>query len=57
MAQMDKGLIFIRNFGCQMNLHDAQRMEEALVLRGYRPVNRAEEATVILLNTCSVRQK
>ena len=49
--------IFIHNFGCQMNLHDARRMEEVLRPLGYTPTSRADEADLIVVNTCSVRDK
>jgi len=48
---------FIETWGCQMNELDTQRLSGNLKLRGYRRVDRAEEADVILLNTCSVRDK
>jgi tRNA-2-methylthio-N6-dimethylallyladenosine synthase len=42
--------------GCQMNVADSQRVASALEHLGYRPVQRADEADVIVLNTCVVRQ-
>ncbi len=42
--------------GCQMNVADSERVSAALERLGYRPVARAEEADVIVLNTCVVRQ-
>lgn len=44
------------NEGCQMNAADAQRVAAALEQLGYAPARRAEEADVIVLNTCVVRQ-
>jgi tRNA-2-methylthio-N6-dimethylallyladenosine synthase len=44
-------------FGCQMNVHDSQRMEELLVADGFTLVPEPEGADVIVLNTCSVREK
>jgi tRNA-2-methylthio-N6-dimethylallyladenosine synthase len=52
-----KQLLFIHNFGCQMNLHDATRMEEILARHGYQTAATPEQASVILVNTCSVRQR
>lgn len=44
-------------FGCQMNQHDSSRMEEVLSGAGYTMAEEAEQADVILLNTCSIREK
>src|SRR5688572_29777369 len=44
-------------FGCQMNQHDSERMGEVLRGAGYTEVESAQEADVVLLNTCSVREK
>jgi len=46
---------FIQTFGCQMNEHDSQRMAGVLEGMGYTLSASAEEASLILLNTCSVR--
>ena len=42
--------------GCQMNVADSQRVASALEGLNYNPTNRAEEADVVVLNTCVVRQ-
>ena len=47
---------FIKTYGCQMNVHDSQRMTEILVSLGYEITSVMEEASLILVNTCSVRQ-
>ena len=44
-------------FGCQMNQHDSTRMAEVLQSAGYRSVERPEQADVVVLNTCSIRDK
>lgn len=44
-------------FGCQMNAHDSSRMDEVLRHAGYSAVDSPEEADVVLLNTCSIREK
>lgn len=44
-------------FGCQMNVHDSTRMEEVLVGAGYQPAEGPERADVVILNTCSIREK
>ncbi|MCL2177896.1 MAG: tRNA (N6-isopentenyl adenosine(37)-C2)-methylthiotransferase MiaB [Proteobacteria bacterium] len=48
---------FIHTFGCQMNVYDSLRMGELLLAMGYGPTPVAEEADLILLNTCSIREK
>ncbi|HYO77861.1 MAG TPA: tRNA (N6-isopentenyl adenosine(37)-C2)-methylthiotransferase MiaB, partial [Thermoanaerobaculia bacterium] len=48
---------YIETWGCQMNELDTQRLSGHLKLRGYRRVERDSEADLILLNTCSVRDK
>ena len=47
----------VQTFGCQMNVHDSRRMEEVLHGAGYLPAETASDADLILLNTCSVREK
>jgi len=48
---------YIRTFGCQMNINDSQKMSGILKTLGYEPAENWEEADVILVNTCSVREK
>lgn len=47
---------FLHSYGCQMNKLDSELVESRLTEAGYRPAVREEEADVVLLNTCSVRQ-
>ncbi|MBC7314905.1 MAG: tRNA (N6-isopentenyl adenosine(37)-C2)-methylthiotransferase MiaB, partial [Chloroflexi bacterium] len=47
---------YLWNIGCQMNQADADRLAEALQARGYRPTPDPEQADLLLLNTCVVRQ-
>jgi len=49
--------LFIKTYGCQMNVYDSERMAEALGTSGYDPVDTPEEADMILLNTCHIREK
>lgn len=56
-APLNRSKLHIRTFGCQMNVHDARRMEDVLRPAGYRPTSDPAEADVILVNTCSVREK
>jgi tRNA-2-methylthio-N6-dimethylallyladenosine synthase len=46
----------IRTFGCQMNVHDSDRMRRMVLDAGYREVARYEEADIVVLNTCYVRE-
>jgi len=48
---------YIETFGCQMNVHDSEKVAGVLMARGYRPVEGHEEADVVLYNTCSIREK
>jgi tRNA-2-methylthio-N6-dimethylallyladenosine synthase len=48
---------FIETFGCQMNVHDSEKVSGALMSRGYRLVKNQEDADFILYNTCSIREK
>ncbi|WP_415836531.1 tRNA (N6-isopentenyl adenosine(37)-C2)-methylthiotransferase MiaB, partial [Palleronia rufa] len=49
--------LFIKTYGCQMNVYDSERMAEALGGSGYVVTDDAEEADMILLNTCHIREK
>jgi tRNA-2-methylthio-N6-dimethylallyladenosine synthase len=51
-----KGL-FIDTHGCQMNVYDSARMRDLLAPLGYRPVDTAEAADLVILNTCHIREK
>jgi tRNA-2-methylthio-N6-dimethylallyladenosine synthase len=47
----------VQTFGCQMNVHDSRRIEEVLADHGYEPTDEPTLADLIVLNTCSVREK
>jgi len=49
--------VFIKTYGCQMNVYDSVRMGDALAGDGYVPTDAMEEADLILLNTCHIREK
>jgi tRNA-2-methylthio-N6-dimethylallyladenosine synthase len=55
MAETKK--LFIKSYGCQMNVYDSERMAEALGAAGYESVATPEEADMVLLNTCHIREK
>ncbi|MFM7404384.1 MAG: tRNA (N6-isopentenyl adenosine(37)-C2)-methylthiotransferase MiaB [Erythrobacter sp.] len=47
----------VKSFGCQMNVYDGERMGELLAERGIRPAPEGEEADLVILNTCHIREK
>jgi len=49
--------IFVKTFGCQMNVYDSERMTELMGADGFAETSAMEEADVILLNTCHIREK
>ncbi len=49
--------IFVKTFGCQMNVYDSERMTELLGAEGFAETDAAEDADVIVLNTCHIREK
>ena len=55
MAEPKK--LFIKTYGCQMNVYDSERMAEAMGGEGYVQTNSADDADMILLNTCHIREK
>ncbi len=48
---------YLETFGCQMNVHDSEKVIGTLLQEGYRQVSTVEEAGLILYNTCSIRDK
>src|SRR2546425_4070559 len=52
-----RGTFFLETFGCQMNDHDSEKVAGVLLSRGYRQVETPEAASLILYNTCSIREK
>jgi tRNA-2-methylthio-N6-dimethylallyladenosine synthase len=49
--------LFIRTFGCQMNVHDSEQLAHLLEGCGYATTGSAKEADLIIVNTCSIRDK
>ena len=59
--QYDKNLFknkkyFLRTYGCQMNVHDGEEIAARLETLGFQPVDTIEEADVVILNTCAIRE-
>ncbi len=48
---------FVKSYGCQMNAYDAARMADVLGAEGYAATDQVEEADVVVLNTCHIREK
>ena len=49
--------LFIKSFGCQMNVYDSERMAEVLAPLGYGAVDDGADADMVVLNTCHIREK
>ncbi len=49
--------VFIKTYGCQMNVYDSERMAEALAPHGYAETENPDDADMIVLNTCHIREK
>ena len=57
-AAAEKPRVFIKTFGCQMNVYDSDKMADVLrEAAGFEPTDDVEKADLILFNTCSVREK
>src|SRR5688572_24511639 len=48
---------YIETYGCQMNVHDSERMAGLLDQAGYEPTADDSDADIVLINTCSVRER
>jgi tRNA-2-methylthio-N6-dimethylallyladenosine synthase len=49
--------LFVKTYGCQMNVYDSERMADVLRPLGYAPIDTAEGADFVILNTCHIREK
>ena len=49
--------LFVKTYGCQMNVYDSERMVETMSEQGYEVTDSADNADMILLNTCHIREK
>jgi tRNA-2-methylthio-N6-dimethylallyladenosine synthase len=57
MSSDSQKTFYLETFGCQMNVHDSEKVIGTLVHEGYRQVQTVEEAGLVLYNTCSIRDK
>jgi tRNA-2-methylthio-N6-dimethylallyladenosine synthase len=53
----DAKKLFVKTYGCQMNVYDSERMAEALGTKGYTATDVIEDADMVLINTCHIREK
>ena len=49
--------LFVKSYGCQMNVYDGQRMADVLAPEGYAGTALLEEADLVILNTCHIRER
>ncbi len=57
MSGVPQKTFYLETFGCQMNVHDSEKVVGTLIQDGYRQVETVEQADLILYNTCSIRDK
>ena len=57
IGQAQTKKVFVKTYGCQMNVYDSQRMADALAADGYAPTGEIGEADLVLLNTCHIRER
>jgi len=57
MSAAPQKTFYLETFGCQMNVHDSEKVIGTLVHEGYQQVQTVEEAGLVLYNTCSIRDK
>ncbi len=57
MSAGSEKTFYIETFGCQMNVHDSEKVVGTLLAEGYRQVETVAEADLVLYNTCSIRDK
>lgn len=53
----DRKRLFIKTYGCQMNVYDSERMRDLLTPLGYEPADQPDGADLVILNTCHIREK
>jgi tRNA-2-methylthio-N6-dimethylallyladenosine synthase len=56
-TRLMKKQLFIQTFGCQMNVHDSEQIVQLMGRWGYQSVDDARDASLVILNTCSIREK
>ena len=56
MIQRSRKRVYVETYGCQMNISDGELMEGVLEAQGYEISTAPEDADVILVNTCAIRE-
>src|SRR6056300_209656 len=54
---MEKKKLYIKTYGCQMNVYDTERMVDVMAPEGYMETDTPEDADLVVLNTCHIREK
>jgi tRNA-2-methylthio-N6-dimethylallyladenosine synthase len=57
MTDVPAKTAFVKSYGCQMNVYDSTRMQELLAAQGYATADGPEQADLVVLNTCHIREK
>jgi tRNA-2-methylthio-N6-dimethylallyladenosine synthase len=57
MSQTHAKKVFIKSYGCQMNVYDGQKMVDLLAPEGFAETGSADDADLVILNTCHIREK
>ena len=57
MTQLNHKKIFIKSYGCQMNVYDSNRIKDLFEPKGYSQTSKIEDADLVVLNTCHIREK
>ena len=57
MTEIKNKKIFIKSYGCQMNVYDSNRIKNLFEPKGYSETLSVEDADLIILNTCHIREK
>ena len=53
----DRRKLYVKSYGCQMNVYDSHRMADLLAPEGYVETPAPEDADLVILNTCHIREK
>ena len=57
MIKSNSKKIYIKSYGCQMNFYDSNRIKNLFEHKGYSQTSNVEDANIVVLNTCHIREK
>src|SRR6187455_1584630 len=57
MSRPEQRKLYVKSFGCQMNVYDSHRMADVMAPAGFTETAQPEDADLIILNTCNIREK